>query len=106
MEAITTAMVPPIDGGHNLQYPDANCPGIPVGSPQLGPLQDNGGPTWTMALLPGSAAIDAGDNAVCAQAPGNLDQRSIGRPIDGNGDSNAICDIGAFEAPAYGPPTS
>ena len=30
--------------------------------PKLGPLQDNGGPTPTMALLPGSPAIDAGSN--------------------------------------------
>jgi len=28
----------------------------------LGPLQDNGGPTFTHALLPGSPAIDAGDS--------------------------------------------
>src|SRR5262249_21610584 len=28
--------------------------------PRLGPLQDNGGPTFTIALLPGSPAIDAG----------------------------------------------
>src|SRR5262249_58020029 len=30
--------------------------------PKLGPLQDNGGPTKTHALLPGSPAIDAGSN--------------------------------------------
>ena len=29
--------------------------------PVLGPLQDNGGPTFTHALLPDSPAIDAGD---------------------------------------------
>src|SRR5206468_11767346 len=29
--------------------------------PMLGPLQDNGGPTFTHTLLPGSPAIDAGD---------------------------------------------
>ena len=29
-------------------------------APMLGPLQDNGGPTFTHALLPGSPAIDAG----------------------------------------------
>ena len=34
---------------------------VGVANPGLGPLQDNGGPTWTMALLPGSPAIDAGD---------------------------------------------
>src|SRR5690606_23826626 len=34
--------------------------------PQLGPLQDNGGPTFTHALRLGSPTIDAGDNSVCA----------------------------------------
>ena len=42
--------------------------------PMLGPLQDNGGPTQTMALLPGSPAIDAGDNT---DAP-EFDQRGPG----------------------------
>jgi len=58
--------------------------------PKLGPLQDNGGPTQTMALLPGSPAIDAGDNAF---APGPYDQRGPGFPRVVNGK----IDIGAFE---------
>lgn len=33
--------------------------------PILGPLQDNGGPTFTHALLDGSPAIDAGDPSGC-----------------------------------------
>jgi predicted outer membrane repeat protein len=40
-----------------------------------------------------SPAIDAGDNATCA----TVDQRGVSRPIDGDGDSTAICDMGAFE---------
>ncbi len=40
--------------------------------PKLGPLQNNGGPTLTMALLAGSLAIDAGDSNA---APGATDQR-------------------------------
>jgi hypothetical protein len=49
--------------------PDANgnLIGGPVDGaidPQLGPLADNGGPTRTLALLPGSPAIDAADDAV------------------------------------------
>jgi predicted outer membrane repeat protein len=80
------------DGGGNLSYPDATCPGI-NSDPKLGLLQDNGGPTQTMALLPGSAALDAAEDAICAAAPvSNLDQRGIFRP------QGPHCDIGAFEA--------
>ena len=62
--------------------------------PLLGPLADNGGPTLTMALLPGSPAIDAGDNT---DAP-EWDQRGPGLPriVDGT------IDIGAFEVQATG----
>ena len=55
--------------------------------PKLGPLADNGGPTLTMALLPGSPAIDAGDTSL---APTN-DQRGFPRP------AGLAADIGAFE---------
>ena len=41
------------DGGGNLSSGDATCPGI-NGDPKLGPLQDNGGPTQTMALGAGA----------------------------------------------------
>jgi len=55
----------------------------------------NGGPTRTHALLVGSRAIDAGDNANLPPT----DQRGAGfaRKKDGNGDSLAVVDIGAFE---------
>ena len=56
-------------------------------------LADNGGPTLTHALLPGSPAIDGGDELYCAEK----DQRGHFRPYDGDGDGVAICDIGAFE---------
>ena len=55
--------------------------------PLLGPLADNGGPTPTMALLPGSPAIDAGDDSACPPT----DQRGVARP------QGLACDIGAFE---------
>jgi hypothetical protein len=61
--------------------------------PKLGPLQDNGGPTWTYGLLERSPAIDRADNATC----GTVDQRGLPRPKDGNSDNQIVCDIGAFE---------
>lgn len=69
-------------------------PGNPI-DPGLGPLADNGGPTLTYAIAPGSIAIDgvvAGSPLTCSS-----DQREAPRPADGNGDGTAICDIGAFE---------
>jgi hypothetical protein len=59
----------------------------------LGPLADNGGETLTHALLPGSPAIDTGDNPACLAS----DQRGISRPQDGNNNGDVFCDIGAFE---------
>ncbi len=64
----------------------------------LGPLQNNDGPTATIALLPGSAAIDTGDPAGCTDTEGNpllVDQRGVTRP------QGAHCDLGAYE---YVPP--
>ncbi|HSN78043.1 MAG TPA: right-handed parallel beta-helix repeat-containing protein [Anaerolineae bacterium] len=91
------------DGGGNLSYPDDySCPGIKA-DPMLGPLQNNGGPTWTMELRPGSAAIDGGIDANCAATPvNNLDQRGFVRP------QGAHCDIGAFEwvCPSFLPPAA
>ena len=52
----------------------------------LGPLQDNGGPTETRALGPGSAAINAGGSGCAA-----TDQRGESRPV------GVACDVGAFE---------
>jgi hypothetical protein len=50
-------------------------------------LQDNGGFTQTMALGVGSPAIDAGNDATCA----DTDQRGVARP------QGSYCDIGAYE---------
>ena len=63
---------------------------------QLGPLQNNGGPTDTMALLAGSPALDQG------KAFGlTIDQRGQPRPLDNFSIANASggdgSDIGAFE---------
>ncbi len=64
--------------------------------PVLGPLQDNGGPTFTHELLAGSPAIDSANNQVMPPT----DQRGITRPQDGDGDGTAIMDMGAFELEA------
>ncbi|MCP4415231.1 MAG: hypothetical protein GY805_01330 [Chloroflexi bacterium] len=70
--------------GHNI-VEDGSCIFPTGGDPNLGSLQDNGGDTFTHALLAGSPAIDAGDTTSLT------DQRGISRP-QGNAD-----DIGAFE---------
>jgi hypothetical protein len=64
--------------------------------PKLGPLADNGGPTLTMALLPGSPAIDAGNTSLAPPT----DQRGFPRP------AGLAADIGAFEygSVIHGPP--
>jgi hypothetical protein len=68
--------------------------------PMLGPLQNNGGPTQTHALLAGSPAIDGGNPAGCRDLFGALittEQRGRLRHVDGNNDGTARCDIGAVE---------
>jgi hypothetical protein len=65
-------------------------------NPGIGLLENNGGPTFTHALLPGSAAIDSG-NSFGATA----DQRGLPRPLDLASAANASgsngSDVGAFE---------
>jgi hypothetical protein len=91
---------PLIDAGHNLQYPGTSCGAtIPVADPLLAPLAFNGGVTQTMALLPGSPAIDAGDPATCPAT----DQRGWPR-VDGDDIGGAVCDIGAHEFTPAVPP--
>ena len=66
-------------------------------------LLDNGGPTRTHALLPGSIAIDTGEPGIMG-AP-LFDQRTspYTRIMDGNSDGIVIIDIGAYEVQDTGP---
>lgn len=68
----------------------------PVIDAKLGPLQNNGGPTETHALLPGSPALDKGNTDL------TTDQRGVTRPYNDPAIANATggdgSDIGAFEA--------
>jgi len=90
-----------LSGGHNLVGITNGSSGFPtfgdlIGSsdlpldPKLGPLADNGGPTLTMALLPGSPAIDAGDDSAAPPT----DQRGVARPV------GVASDIGTYECSA------
>lgn len=79
-----------LDGGHNLSFGDSSCPGtFASGDPDLGALQNNGGPAATISLQSGSAAIDQ-IPATGANCPAT-DERGVHRP------SGAKCDIGAYE---------
>jgi hypothetical protein len=81
------------DNGYNLIEDSSTACGLSNGvknniigqNPLLGPLADNGGPTLTHALLPGSPAINAGNSAE------TTDQRGVARPV------GLADDIGALE---------
>jgi len=78
-----------VSGGHNVVQ-DATCnpaaSDLVIGDALIGSLGNNGGPTFTHALLPGSPAIDAA-GAGCPAT----DQRGVTRP------QGPQCDVGAFE---------
>ena len=65
------------------------------------PLADNGGPTWTHALLATSPGVDTGGDRCLT-----TDQRGVIRPQDGNGDGTDACDLGAFELDPSGDSSS
>jgi hypothetical protein len=77
--------------------PGSNLIGV---DPQLGPLADNGGPTETMALPPGSAAVNKGGGGL------TTDQRGDARPVVYPGVALSSApgadgsDIGAYELQA------
>ena len=84
-------------GGGNMIGDGASChfdaaPSDQIDvDPGLGPLADNGG--FTRTHVPGAAAIDRGEAAACPA----VDQRGLPRPVDGDGDGTAACDVGAVE---------
>jgi hypothetical protein len=94
--SIVISYFPVTSNGYNVSSDDGggylNGPGDQINTdPMLGPLQDNGGPTFTHALLPGSPAINAGDpNINCVQC---YDQRGPGYDRVRGG----RIDIGSFE---------
>ena len=88
-------------GGYNLSSDDScefTGPGdLNTTDPNLGPLQFNGGPTRTMALLAGSLAIDSGNPSGCTDGHAHLlktDQRGQPRP---DKEETGGCDRGAYE---------
>jgi CSLREA domain-containing protein/uncharacterized repeat protein (TIGR01451 family) len=85
------AVAATVTSDHNISG-DASCMFGDAGSkqntnPLLGGLANNGGETDTLALQPGSPAIDAGTNDGCPAT----DQRGVSRP------QGSACDVGAFE---------
>lgn len=90
--------------GYNVSSDDGggylNGPGDQINiDPLLGPLQDNGGPRFTHALLPDSPAINAGDPSFTP--PPDYDQRGPGfeRVVNGR------IDVGSFEIQSAPTPT-
>jgi hypothetical protein len=90
--------------GYNVSSDDGSGfltgPGDQINTdPLLGPLQNNGGRTFTHALLPGSPAVDAGDSAFTP--PPYYDQRGAGFWRV----RNSRIDVGSFELQAGATPT-
>jgi len=84
-----------IGSGACLAAPGATANQSPV-DPQLSALADNDGPTLTMAIAPGSPAIDSAGSVAPNLCP-EKDQRGVPRPA-------GKCDIGAFEYDPNGVP--
>jgi len=84
-------------GGGNIVGDSAHCafdadPSDQLDvDPTLSALADNGG--FTRTQLPGAAAIDHAQAAACVAT----DQRGLSRPVDGDGDGDPVCDVGAVE---------
>jgi CSLREA domain-containing protein len=76
-----------VDQGGNIEFAAASCPaGFLNANPKITGLADNGGPTQTIELQPGSAAIHHVRTCVLAS-----DQRGVARPV------GSPCDSGAYQ---------
>jgi hypothetical protein len=72
----------------------AGAPGDRTGDPLFGsPYTTAAGTRYLFPLQAGSPAVDAANNYGCPA----VDELWTARPLDGNGDGKAVCDIGAFE---------
>ena len=89
--AVTNSLIPGACASDGSFGPSgATCAGeIRTADPQLGPLQDNGGPTHT--LLPTAGITGGAVDAVACPASSGSDQRGVARP------QGAMCDLGAVE---------
>jgi CSLREA domain-containing protein len=111
-----------VSEGRNLIRINAGCGNSFTGTDQEGtaamplepllqPLASNGFPIETHGLGAGSPAIDRGEPTGClgwnpsgaSDFLFTTDARLFPRPTDGDGDTVATCDVGAFEAEAVAP---
>jgi hypothetical protein len=81
-----------LDGSNNLDTDGTCYPGFTETTAEELALSWQG---WTFTLGPASVAVDAGDDGAC---PAD-DQLGQLRPQDGDGDGEAVCDVGATELP-------
>lgn len=84
--------------GFNLLVDATGCTGLESSDrigvdPGLDTPADNGGGMLTALPEAVSPVVDAADPSSCS----NQDQRSVARPIDGDGDGDDVCDLGAVE---------
>lgn len=91
---------PTVSSGHNLfggvasTYLEPDATDLVDEDAGLGALEENGGPTPTLALPASSPAVDAIPEELCVDLAGAgllRDQRNLARPVNG------ACDIGAYE---------
>ncbi len=94
VDSLGTNLVGETDGSSGWVASDLTGTSAQPLNPLLAPLGNYGGPTQTMALLPGSPAIDAGNNALIPVGV-TTDQRGLPRIVNG------VVDIGASESSQF-----